>query len=51
VGVLVMLVFWVLFWVLRVPYGLCAVLMVGVLVCAVVLGRVRRRVTKVSFDV
>lgn len=38
-------------WVLRVPYGLCAVLMVGVLVCAVVLGRVRRRVTKVSVDV
>jgi hypothetical protein len=38
-------------WILRVPYGLCAVLMVGVLVCAVVLGRVGRRVMKVSVDV
>jgi hypothetical protein len=36
---------------LSVPYGFCAVLMVSVLVCAVVLGRVGRRVTKVRVDV
>jgi hypothetical protein len=38
-------------WILRLPYGLCAVLMVGVLGCVVVLGRVGRRVTKVRVDV
>jgi hypothetical protein len=37
-------------WVLRVPYAVCAVLMVGVLGCVVVLGRVGRRVTKVRVD-
>jgi hypothetical protein len=38
-------------WVLRVPFGLCAVLMVGALGCVVVLGRFARRVTKVRDDV
>lgn len=38
-------------WVLRIPYGLCTVLMVGVLFCVVILGRAGRRVTKVRVDV
>jgi hypothetical protein len=38
-------------WVLRVPYGWCAVLMASTLGCMLVLGRVGRQVTKVRVDV
>ena len=38
-------------WVLRLPYGLCTMLMVGALGCVVVLGRFARRLTKVGVDV
>ena len=37
--------------VLRLPYALCAVLMVGAFGCVVVLGRFARRLTKVRVDV
>jgi hypothetical protein len=38
-------------WVLRVPYGACAVLMAGTLGCVFVLGRVGRRMAKRRVDI